>query len=236
MEYRIGFTGKYYKLYEYNIIYREDYGKTYKYEHYKFVKVISMNKDKTIEKYPDVSFDEFCNDRKYSTFFKRTLVINDDKFHCGKYAGKNFDMCDDYDYLMWFYNACANDNQKSIIENILLNNDYIIIDNVMMSKEKINKENEKENRKNKSLEKLAKGLPFIVNFTANIHTDGTYFDKNLQITLRFERYRTSYWDDIYYGMPIDSNNKAKRIKGKQIMITKYTVDNDIVNILEWRFA
>ena len=236
MEYRIGFKGKYYKLYEYKIKYSEENGKTYKYECYSFVKVISMSKEKTIVKYPDVQFDEFCNDRKYSTFYKRTLVINDDKFHCGKYAGKSFEMCDDYDYLMWFYNTCANDSQKQIIENILLNNDYVIIDNVMMSKEKINKENEREDRKNKTLEKLNKKLPFIVNFTANVHTDGTYFDKQLQVTFRFERYRNSYWYDICYGMPIDSNNKAKRVKGKQLMITKYTVDNDIVNISEWRFA
>ena len=236
MEYRIGFTGKYYKLYEYNIIYREDSGKTYKYECYSFAKVISMNKDKTIKKYPDVPFDEFCNDRRYSTFHKRTLIINDDKFHCGKYAGKSFDMCDDYDYMMWFYNTCATETQKPIIENILLNNNYVSINNEMCSQAKLDLKNERDDRKNKTLEKLEKGLPFIINFTANIHTDGTYFDKQLQVTLRFEKYRTSYWDEIYYGMPIDSKGNAKRIKGKQVMITKYTINNDIVNISEWRFT
>jgi hypothetical protein len=145
-------------------------------------------------------------------------------------------MCDDYDYLMWFYNTCANDNQKSIIKDILLNNNYIIVDNVMMSIEKINNENDKKIVKNKTLEKLEKGLPVIVNFTANVHTDGTYFDKQLQVTFRFEKYRNSFWDDICYGMPINSDNKAKRVKGKQLMITKYKVENDIVNISEWRFA
>ena len=236
MEYRIGFKGKYYKLFEYKTENREDYGRTYKYEYYKFVKVISMNKEKTIEKYPDVPFDEFCNDRKYSTFYKRTLIINDDKFHCGKYAGKNFEMCEDYDYMMWFYNTCANETQKPIIESILLNNNYVIINNEMVSQAKIDWDNDKENRKNKTLEKLEKGLPFIVIFNGNIHTDGTYFDKQLQVTLSFEKYRTSYWDDIFYGMPIDSNGNAKRIKGKQIMITKYNINNDIVSIKEWRFA
>lgn len=236
MEYRIGFKGKYYKLFEYKIKYLEENGKTYKYECYSFVKVISMSKEKTLEKYPDVPFDEYCNDRKYATFYKRTLIINDDKFHCGKYAGKNFDMCDDYDYMMWFYNTCANETQKPIIESILLNNNYIIIDNKMCSQAKLDLKNEREDRKNKTLEKLEKGLPFIINFTANIHTDGTYFDKQLQVTLKFEKYRTSYWDEIYYGMPIDSKGNAKRVKGKQVMITKYTIDNDIVNISEWRFA
>ena len=62
MEYRIGFKGKYYKLFEYKIKYLEENGKTYKYECYSFVKVISMSKEKTIEKYPDVPFDEYCND------------------------------------------------------------------------------------------------------------------------------------------------------------------------------
>ena len=236
MEYRIGFTGKYYKLYEYNIIYREDNGKTYKYECYSFVKVISMSKDKTIKKYPDVPFDEFCNDRRYSTFHKRTLIIKNDKFHCGKYAGKNFDMCDDYDYMKWFYNSCATEDQKKFIKQILLDNNYVLVDNEFYSVEKLEKDANKESQKNKTLEKLSKNLPFISSIEKNINTEGDYFDKKLQIKLHFERYKTSYWDDFYYGMPIDSNGNAKRIKGKQIIITKYNVNNDIVSIKEWRFA
>ena len=236
MEYRIGFTGKYYKLYEYNIIYREDNGKTYKYECYSFVKVISMSKDKTIKKYPDVPFDEFCNDRRYSTFNKRTLIIKNDKFHCGKYAGKNFDMCDDYDYMKWFYNSCATEDQKKFIKQILLDNNYVLVDNEFYSVEKLEKDANKESQKNKTLEKLSKNLPFISSIEKNINTEGDYFDKKLQIKLHFERYKTSYWDDFYYGMPIDSNGNAKRIKGKQIIITKYNVNNDIVSIKEWRFA
>ena len=31
-----------------------------------------------LEKYPNIPFDEYCNDRKYATFYKRTLIINDD--------------------------------------------------------------------------------------------------------------------------------------------------------------
>ena len=188
MEYRIGFTGKYYKLYEYNIIYREDYGKIYKYECYSFVKVISMSKDKTIKKYPDVQFDEFCNDRRYSTFNKRTLIIKNDKFHCGKYAGKSFDMCDDYDYMKWFYNSCATEDQKEVLKSILLENNYVLVDNEFYSVEKIENDINKENQKNKTLEKLSKNLPFISSVEKNINTNGDYFDKKLQIKLHFERY------------------------------------------------
>lgn len=238
MEYRIGFKGKYYKLFEYKTQISDENGKTYKYEYYSFVKVISMSKEKTIEKYPNVPFDEFCNDRNYSTFYKRTLIIKNDKFHCGKYAGKNFDMCDDYDYMKWFYNSCAKDNQKEIIKNILLANGYIIQeDDKMASTKKIEETNERENRKVKSFEKLSKNLPFIVNFKANIHSDGTYFDKQMQVTLHFENYKVSYWDDIVYGMPIDSKGYGKRIKDKQILILKYTIDeNNTVNITDWKFA
>ena len=236
MEYRIGFTGKYYKLYEYNIIYREDYGKIYKYECYSFVKVISMSKDKTIKKYPDVQFDEFCNDRRYSTFNKRTLIIKNDKFHCGKYAGKSFDMCDDYDYMKWFYNSCATEDQKEVLKSILLENNYVLVDNEFYSVEKIENDINKENQKNKTLEKLSKNLPFISSVEKNINTNGEYFDKKLQIKLHFERYKTSYWDEFYYGMPIDLNGKAKRIKGKQILILKYTLNDNVVNIQEWKFA
>ena len=236
MEYRIGFKGKYYKLFEYEIKYLEENGKTYKYECYSFVKVISMSKEKTIEKYPDVPFDEFCNDRRYSTFYKRTLIIKNDKFHCGKYAGKCFNMCDDYDYMKWFYNSCATEEQKDIIKPILLDNNYVLVDNEFYSVEKLEKDANKESQKNKTLEKLSKNLPFISSVEKNINTSGDYFDKQLQIKLHFEKYKTSYWDELYYGMPIDNKGKAKRIKGKQILVIKYTLSDNIVNIEEWKFA
>ena len=89
---------------------------------------------------------------------------------------------------------------------------------------------------NKTLEKLNKNLPFISSVEKNINTEGDYFDKKLQIKLHFERYKTSYWDDFYYGMPIDMKGKAKRIKGKQILILKYTLNDNVVNIQEWKFA
>lgn len=247
MEYRIGFKGKYYKLYEYKITYLVDNGKKFKYEWYKFSKVISMNKEKTIKLYPDVPFDNFCNNRVYSNFYRRTLVIENDKFHCGQYAGKCFDMCDDYDYMMWFYNSCATEEQKENLKTILLNsssskNNYMLVDNIIVSKEKINEEKEKNNRKHKILEKLKKNLPFIVNFTANIHTDGTYFDDRLQIKIHFNKYKISHWKDFSYGLPIDNKGKAKRIKNKQILILKYEVnhynslEDIIVNVQEWQFA
>ena len=239
MEYRIGFKGKYYRLYEYKIKYSEENGKTYKYEYYSFIKVISMSKEKTIEKYPDIQFDEFCNDRKYSTFHKRTLIINDNKFHCGKYAGKSFDMCDDYDYMAWFYNSCANKNQKEILKSILLENNYILIDNEFHSSEQIKIDINKENKKNEMLKKLNKNLPFISNIEKNPNINGDYYDKSLQIKLHFVNYKTSFWDDYCYSMPIDINGKAKRIKGKQILITKYNIndfDTIEVNVIEWRIT
>lgn len=236
MEYRIGFKGKYYKLYEFFTSTHELYGKTYRRENYKFVKNISMNKEKAAEKYPNAIFDEFANNQKYTFFYKQEQVIFPDKFHCGKYCGKSFDMCNDYDYMKWFYNDCANDEQKAVLEPILKENGFIMHEDKLISNEKLNELKERETRRNKSIEKLEKNLPFIVFMAANVHTDGTYFDKQLQIKLLFERCKSSYWNEIYYGMPIDSTGKARRVKGKQLLILRYIFDGEVVNVIEWKFA
>ena len=236
MEYRIGFKGKYWKLYEFTIVYKEVEGKTYKYDYYKFVKNISMNKEKAAAKYPEAIFDEFANDRKYTTFWKRELVVLATKFHCGKYAGKNFEMCDDYDYMKWFYNNCATDEQKPLLEDILFSNKFVMHEGQMISNEKLDELNEREARRLKSIEKLEKNIPFITFMAANIKTDGTYFDKSLQVTLKFDKYRCCGWDDFCYGMPIDYSGKARRIKGKQILVLQYVFDGEVVTVMNWKFA
>ena len=106
----------------------------------------------------------------------------------------------------------------------------------LISNEKLNELKEREARRNKSIEKLEKNLPFIVFMAANVHTDGTYFDKQLQIKLLFEHYKSSYWNEIYYGMPIDNTGKARRVKGKQLLILRYVFDGEVVNVIEWKFA
>ena len=66
---------------------------------------------------------------------------------------------------------------------------------------------------------------------------GEYFIKDLEITLRFEKFKPGYYRDMTWGYPIDKKGNAKRVKNKQLLIEKYELaGNNIAIVKEWRFA
>ena len=85
--------------------------------------------------------------------------------------------------------------------------------------------------------RLEKGIPFVVTMEKNLNDMGDYFINDLEITLRFEKYKPGYYRDMVWGLPIDKKGNAKRVKNKQILIEKYEyVGNNIAIVKEWRFA
>ena len=253
MSLKIGFARKYYTVWEYSVSYRTDErGINYKTEHYTFLRNASMNKEKALTKYPEATFDENLRGRTRSWDYEHRIVENN-KFHYGKYAGILFTACTDYPYLMWFYNNCAIDAQKEIIEPVLLAEGYEVDEfttnwsdgfdehtntyRKMISPEDVQARKEQEERELQGKARLAKGIPFVVTMEKNLNDMGEYFIRDLEITIRFENYKENYYEGYYYGLPLDKKGKAKRVKNKQLLIEKYELVNDTTALVkEWRFA
>ena len=120
MALKIGFARKYYTVWNYSVSERTDArGIKYRTEHYVFLRNAAMNKEKAVAKYPDAEYCENLRGRTRSWDYEHRVIENN-KFHVGKYSGILFTACTDYNYMMWFYNNCAIDVQKNVIEHVLI--------------------------------------------------------------------------------------------------------------------
>lgn len=253
MALRIGFANKYYTLWEYNVSYRtNEKGISFKTESYRFLHNASKDKDRALAKYPDAIYDENLRGRHNSWSYEKRM-IDYNKYHCGKYMGIMFTASTDYDYMMWFYNNCAIDEQKKIIETVLIPEGYEVVENTyswddgfdehtnterrIISPKDVQARKEREERELYGKARLAKGIPFVVTMEKNLNDMGEYFIHDLEITIRFKNYKENYYQGYYYGLPLDNKGHAKRVKNKQLLIEKYELINDITALVkEWRFA
>lgn len=243
MALKIGFARKYYTVWDYSVSYRTDArGINYKTEHYVFLRNASMNKEKALAKYPDAEFCEDLRGRTRSWDYEKR-IIEPNKFHVGKYSGILFSACTDYNYMMWFYNNCATTEQMENIESVLIPEGYEVItytstnEKQMISPEDVKARKEQEEREMQGKARLEKGLPFVVNMERNLDDEGKYLIRDLEITLRFEKFKPGYYRDMTWGYPIDKKGNAKRVKNKQLLIEKYELGkNNTAIVKEWRFA
>jgi hypothetical protein len=243
MALKIGFARKYYTVWDYSVTYRTDArGVNYKTEHYVFLRNASMNKEKALAKYPEAEYCEDLRGRTRSWDYEKR-IIEPNKFHVGKYSGILFAACTDYNYMMWFYNNCATTEQMENIAAVCVPEGYEVITytstNVkqMISPEDVKARKEQEEREMQGKARLEKGIPFVVTMEKNLNDMGEYFINDLEITLRFEKYKPGYYRDMVWAYPIDKKGNAKRVKNKQILIDKYEFPgNNIAIVKEWRFA
>lgn len=254
MEYNIGFAGKYYTLLSHDTEYRtNEMNVVFRRDSYRFVKNISFDKDKAFAKYPDATFNEDLRGRKGS-WVCEVRVREYNKFHCGKYMGRLFDACTDYAYMKWFYNNCANDDQRTYLENLMKPEGYEVrvqtfnwnddmgephtsIQKDMLSPKEVQTIKEQKEREEKAKERFSTGTPFIVSMTRNLDEFGECFIKEFEMKLKFENFKCNYYDGYYYGLPKDKKGHAKRIKNKQLLVENYELlENNIVLVKEWRFA
>ena len=241
MALKIGFARKYYTVWDYSVSYRTDArGINYKTDHYVFLRNASMSKEKALAKYPDAEYCEDLRGRTRSWDYEKR-IIEPNKFHVGKYSGILFTVCTDYNYMMWFYNNCANDDQQAVIESVLIPEGYEVrqyeTNKEMISPEEIKACKEQEEHELKGKQRLAKKIPFVVTMERNLNEFGEYFIKDFEITIRFKNFKENYYQGYYYGLPLDKKGNAKRVKNKQILIEKYELIDDVTALVnEWRFA
>ena len=237
MELRIGFANKYYTLWEYSEEVMESSRGKFFIKRYKYRHNLSFDKERAFAKFPEAVFDETLVGRRGS-WSTSSRIIDDDKFHVGKYANKLFTEVDDYDYMMWFANNCCNEAQKSILIPILINQGYGYIpgDSYLKSPKDIEEYRKEQEKTNYGKSKLEQGIPFIVTFTRNLNDDGEYFVEPLGITVKFPNFNIYYYEGFPYGLPCDNKGKGKRIKNRQVMIGQYIADGETVIVTDWKYV
>lgn len=230
------FRNKFYKLYEtkeYILEQTDDYIR--RCTRYNFVKSISKDKTKALEKYPDAEFDETLGEYRSGSFNTfRIEWLTNKVFRFGKYAKQRIDDTDDIKYVAWYYGHIDGEH-KEYVGNILKKWGYEIETHTFkIGKKKITntclvdtneiKKNDMLDKKYHSLiDDQKNGRILYLNATHNPNEDGLYRDgDNLY---KFEKVRYHYYNGIEYFLPV-LNDHAKRIKNKKLTIDKYNVSRD----------
>lgn len=244
MKYLIGFTNKYYTLWNETLETKVIGEQTYNIHKYTYMQNLSFDKETAFAKAPEgARFDESL--RGLSASFEKTEVtVNPNAFHCGKYTSMLFENCGDYDYMMWFFNNCARDNQKENISNILLKEGYGIIsmlDNpYMISPEEVALRNELLEM-NKLGKEFIKNSEIVILPIRNLNNEGDLYIEEYDLEIHFMNYNVNEYNGYEYGLPLDKKGKAKRIKNKEMKITNFDILEDgwhgrnRIAVFDWEF-
>ena len=224
----IGFSEKYFILWN---VFSDEHRQVFQY-----VKNISMDKDVVREKYPDVEID-------YTLHGSRRIVVetpksDDDSFQHGRYIGLSIIDCKDYDYMFWYYGACANSIEKNLIFSVLEPVGYrIISDNghdTLMTPDDVRKYEEKQRIFNETLNVIKNVGTIEVTITSNPDYGYEGFPymmstDNDNIIIVVDEAVERFYKGYMYLLPI-INGKVCRVKNKKMNVdcSKYEiVDNRI---------
>ena len=117
----IGFTNKYYTLWEVSDPYQTFEGVyTVTRQDYTYIQNLSFELDKAqqkaIEKYGEkLPVDEELRGKSRSFSKSLSINVNPDKFLFGKYKGQNFVDVDDVSYKMWYWSATEGTEKESSV-------------------------------------------------------------------------------------------------------------------------
>ena len=210
----IGFAGTFYTLWnlcEEKKYYTAPDGKHYPSHivyHYSYIKNISKDVQKTRSLYPGVSIDEDLKGKTQSfSWEKKDVDLTPEILKFGKYAG--YDVRElvkiDFDYILY------------MIDNYGCNKTWEI---AMTTPEYIQHLNVQQDNLNK---KLASFKPFEsgkhkITIDRNPNEDGIVSVQIVDgqtIQLQFNNTKECYYNGITYYLPVFSDGKAKRLKGKE---------------------
>ena len=113
--YTIGFANKYYTLWDCTTNeHTDDRGIRYITYSNVYLKNISFDLDKAQKLYPGAPVDESLKGHTRS-FNTNKVIYPDNVFNFGKYCGKRFDECSDYDYMAWYFQQVDKVQQEELI-------------------------------------------------------------------------------------------------------------------------
>lgn len=225
----IGFSNKYYTLWSMTIHVNE---KPWGFEtrrYYSFQKLLGKNIEKIKKMYPGVEINEKLNGRR-RTFeeFDKRVFTSPDYFKFGKYSRTRIDECEDLSYLEWYIEQITEDKEHlDVVTKYLESNGYEIswcgkliylLNPVEVKKKNLVKDKYKD-----ILKKLETNEPINIAPDRNLNSNGEYYNSAMEITYKFKNFVRNHWDGYSYTLPT-INGKGKRIKLKNVTITKYTYE------------
>lgn len=241
----IGFANKFYTLWHIS----EDTkplgnGRSYVVTHYTYIKNISFDKEIALSKYPEAIFDESLRGKTQSWNTEKEVWDNVDTFRFGKYQYTKIADNNDNNYIAWYWDQIGGDH-KDFVSEVLKSRGYEIrhwnsdstgyIHYYLVSPEALKAERERNENISAKIVELEKGEPISIRMEYNPDSEGYYRDDFM--LYHFEEVRENYYNGYDYYLPV-LNGKQKRIKNKNLVITKYTyeVDNNdlIINILDFK--
>jgi hypothetical protein len=246
----IGFANKFYTLWEVTEDTRSlGNGHSYVITHYVFVKNISFDKETAIKKYPDAPIDETLRGKTVSWESKKEVWDNVDTFRFGKYQYMKIEKVNDIKYIAWYWGQVYGEH-KDFVSKFLKKNGYEIrtrtwktyegfdrTDEYLVSPEALANEKAEAEKLVEDENILKAGNPLSFFCEYNLDENGEVRDDNL--TYKFPETKEMEYRGWPYWLPI-KDGKAKRIKNKNITVTKYTYEeNDYgftVNVIDFEIV
>ena len=243
----IGFTNKYYTLWEITEEHRPlGNGRSYIITHYNYIKNISFDRETAISKYPDLPIDETLRGHTRSWNSTKEVWDNVDTFRFGKYCGEKIEKNTDTQYIAWYWDNIDGDH-KEFVGHVLEDNGYEIrersynnstgehIYQYLMSPEALEIERKEKKEFLEMIDSIKNATELNFFCEANPNSEGEYQDG--KIHYHFQDVKENYYNGFEYYLPV-LNGKAKRIKNKNILVTKFTYEINensiIVQILDFK--
>ena len=227
----IGFSNKYYTLWEGTVVTRTmEWGSETR-RYYQFKKLLGKNIEKIKAAYPGVEINEKLNGRRRSfEEYDKRVVSSPEHFHFGKYARTRIDECEDLRYLEWYIEQITDiEDHLDVVTRYMEKNGYEIswVGKLiyLSTPEEIKRRGLKKDRYKDILKKIETGEPIFIAPDKNLNGVGVYYNPNMEITYRFKNYSNYCYDGYFYSLPT-INGVGKRIKFKNVTITKYTHEFD----------
>lgn len=234
-------------------LYEPENSQPYTLDVFRYVKTLAKTLERAMEKAPEgAQFSELLLGKRGCYSCNKIYLDNHtpSRFAFGKHYNEKFDECVDDSYLCWYYNKIVMPensvyaDQIPIVGEILDSRGYILHDGKYMTFKQMQRS---DNFKVIQM-KLDLNVPVEINATHNLNLNGEYRDKESGFTFIFT-YKYMWptrFCPVEYGLPIDAKGKAKRIKGKTILIKraekieyKDEYDRPIENVYkvhDWCFA
>lgn len=225
----IGFSTKYYTLWEVNEeIITNERGK-YKVVNHVYIKNISFDLDKAKEKYPNAVIDTALHGH---TSWRSTECVERyglDKFQGGKYRGEKIEDCTDYGYLVWAFDLgyIIDYDSRPLVLSILEKAGYKKINEYhIATPEELAKIEASFSETEDAMRILDETGSITLTTPKNLDEEGTIKIGNIELAWEGMNWKYMDYNGWPYGLPINSKGQAKRIKGKELKIVpeKYEIE------------
>lgn len=189
--------------------------------HYAYLRNLSMDLDKAMQKAPGLEVNESLHGHKSFSVIKKDeksgkKEMMADEFPWGKYSGKKIAECVDYNYMGWMINQNSLEGAtKDLMESILTEQGWVRVNDMVMLDPKTAAELEERIEKVYELkEKIDNQDPisfateYGVDYDEKLEKPCYHLNKNTKIL--FNKFVSGNYRGHWY--PILLNNKGKQVK------------------------